>query len=55
MLEVRRERPDWGARKLQYLLEQEGIELPVITVHRILLRHDLVRQQDRHRAAVEAL
>jgi len=53
VLEVRRERPDWGARKLQYLLEQEGIKLPVITVHRILLRHDLVRQQDRHRAAVK--
>src|SRR5207253_2955391 len=47
------QRPDWGARKLQVLLEQEGIELPVITVHRILLRHGLVRAQDRDRGAVK--
>jgi transposase InsO family protein len=53
VVELRRQRPDWGARKLQWLLEQEGIELPVITVHRILLRHDLVRAQDRHRPAVK--
>lgn len=52
VLELRRQRPDWGARKLQVLLEQQGVDLPVITVHRILLRHDLVRPQDRHRPAV---
>lgn len=53
IVELRQARPDWGARKLQELLKKEGIQLPVITVHRILLRHDLVRGQDRHRAAVK--
>ena len=52
VLALRRQRPDWGARKLQILLQQEGVKLPVITVHRILLRHGLVRSQDRHRPAV---
>lgn len=45
--------PDWGARKLQVLLAEAGIELTRSTVHRILLRHDLVREQDRHRVAGE--
>ena len=45
--ELRRQRPDWGARKLQHLLRGEGIPLPVITVHRVLLRHGLVRPDDR--------
>jgi transposase InsO family protein len=53
IVQLREERPDWGARKLQVLLAREAIELPVITIHRILLRHDLVRPQDRHRAAVK--
>jgi len=49
---LRQERPDWGARKLQVLLQRQGVELPAVTVHRILLRHHLVRPEDRHRAAV---
>ena len=53
VVELRQQWPDWGARKLQYQLQREGVELPVITVHRILLRHDLVRPQDRHRAATK--
>ena len=53
VVQLRQERPDWGARKLQVLLEGEGVTLPVITIHRILLRHDLVRPQDRQRPAVE--
>ena len=53
VIALRQQRPDWGARKLQVLLAQEGVPLPVITIHRILLRHDLVRSQDRHRAAVQ--
>jgi transposase len=53
VLELRQQRPDWGARKLHTLLQREGMELPVITIHRILLRHNLVRPQDRHRAAVQ--
>ena len=39
---LRRQRPDWGARKLAVLLEREGVRLPVITVHRVLVRHRLV-------------
>ena len=50
---LRQQRPDWGARKLQVLLQREGIRLPCITIHRILLRHQLVRSQDRHAAAVK--
>src|SRR5260370_5266847 len=53
VVELRQQRPDWGARKLRVMLEREAIRLPVITIHRILLRHDLVRPQDRHRAAVQ--
>jgi transposase InsO family protein len=34
------------------LLGRQGIELPFSTIHRILLRHGLVRDQDRHPAAV---
>jgi transposase InsO family protein len=44
--------PDWGARKLAVLLSRQGIELPSSTVHRILLRHQLVGEADRHRPAV---
>jgi transposase InsO family protein len=51
--ELRRERPDWGARKLQVLLRRQGVELPVVTIHRVLLRRGLVREQDRHRPAVQ--
>src|SRR5258708_51975 len=42
-----------GAVRLHALLEREGLMLPTITIHRILLRHHLVRSQDRHRAAVQ--
>jgi transposase InsO family protein len=45
--------PDWGARKLAVLLGRQGISVPASTVHRILLRHDLVRDQDRHSPAVK--
>ncbi len=51
IVELRRECPDWGARKLQPLMEQQGIKLAIRTVHRILERHDLVREADRQRAA----
>jgi transposase InsO family protein len=53
VVEMRTQRPDWGARKLQYLLTQEKIHLPVITLHRILLRRGLVRPQDRFRTATQ--
>ena len=48
---LRRRYPDWGARKLRVLLQEQGIELARNTIHRILLRHDLVRPEDRHRAS----
>ena len=48
----RRLRPDWGARKLRVMLRQEGVELPVTTIHRILLRHGLVAAEDRERPAL---
>ena len=53
VVQLRRQFPDWGARKLHVVLQQENIILPVITIHRILLRHDLVREQDRTRKAVQ--
>jgi transposase InsO family protein len=53
VVELRQQRPDWGARKLQYLLAGEKVRLPAGTIHRILLRYDLVREQDRHPAAVQ--
>lgn len=51
--DLRRRYPDWGAKKLQVLLKREGVDAPRITIHRILLRRGLVREQDRHRAAVK--
>jgi transposase len=39
--------PDWGVRKLRVLLDRRGIRLPASTIHRILLRHDLVREAER--------
>ena len=45
--------PDWGARKLAVLLDRQGIRMPSSTIHRVLLRLDLVREQDRHRPAVQ--
>ena len=48
---LRRQRPDWGARKLAVLLEREGIVLPVITVHRVLVRHGLVLDRESRQQA----
>ncbi len=52
ILALRHAYPDWGARKLAVLLGRQGIELPSSTVHRVLLRHGLVREENRHRPAV---
>src|SRR5216684_716666 len=51
VIEVRRRYPDWGARKLRVVLAREGVELARNTIHRILLRHHLVKQVDQHPAA----
>ena len=48
---LRRQRPDWGARKLAVLLEREGVVLPVITIHRVLVRHDLGLDRESRRQA----
>ena len=53
VVELRLRYPDWGARKLRVMLGREGVELPRNTIHRILLRHDLVRQEERHSPAVQ--
>lgn len=53
VVELRLRYPDWGARKLQVMLAREGVELPRNTIHRILLRHDLVREEERHSPAVQ--
>jgi transposase InsO family protein len=51
--QVRCRYPDWGARKLRVVLSREGVELPRSTIHRILLRHGLVREEDQHVPAVQ--
>jgi len=43
VVELRQRYPDWGARKLQVLLQQRGLDLARSTIHRILLRHGLVQ------------
>ena len=53
VVEMRQRYPDWGARKLQVLLAREGVELTRSTVHRVLLRHDLVGAGARHRQALQ--
>jgi len=53
VIELRRRTPDWGARKLHVRLAQQGIPVPVITIHRILLRQGLVAVEDRQRPALQ--
>jgi transposase InsO family protein len=50
---VRLRYPDWGARKLHVVLAREGVVLPRNTIHRILLRHDLIRETDQHPRALQ--
>jgi transposase InsO family protein len=53
VVEMRQRYPEWGARKLQVLLAREGVELTRGTIHRVLLRRDLVRESDRRRQALK--
>ena len=53
VVEVRQRYPDWGARKLRVVLEREGVDLARNTIHRILLRHGLVKQCDQHPPALQ--
>lgn len=48
---LRKKYPDWGAKKLRELLKREDIHLARITVHRIIARHGLIEEPDRHRPA----
>ncbi len=50
-VEALRQRYGWGSKKLQWLLSEEGLELPRITIDRILKRRGLV---SRDRAAKPA-
>jgi transposase InsO family protein len=53
VVEVRHRYPDWGARKLRVVLAREGVDLARNTIHRILLRHGLVKPCDQHPAATQ--
>ena len=53
VLEWRRGHPDWGARKIRVLLQRQGVKLASSTIHRMLLRHDLIREAQSHGAAVQ--
>jgi transposase InsO family protein len=51
VVEMRRRYPAWGARQLRVMLPRQGLELPRNTIQRILLRYDLVREEQRGAAA----
>ena len=53
VIALRHRYPDWGARKLRVLLQEQGVVLARNTIHRILLRHDLVHPEDQHEPAVQ--
>jgi transposase InsO family protein len=53
LIELRQQYPEWGARKLVVLLKREGIALPRVTAHRILLRNGLISKGDRHVSATK--
>jgi len=53
VVEMRLRYPDWGARKLSVILAREGVVLPRNTVHRILLRHDLILEADQHPSVLQ--
>lgn len=56
LVEMRRERPDWGALKLAHLYREqhpEGEAVAARTVHRILARHGLIEPGDQRRPATK--
>ena len=53
VVQVRKQYPDWGARKLKVVLARGKVQLSHSAIQRILSRHDLIREQDRHRPAVQ--
>jgi len=48
-----REPEGWGAKKIRQKLLEEGLELPVITINRILKRRGLVPLVERHTPALK--
>jgi len=50
VIQMRLRYPDWGARKLRVVLSREGMEMPRNTIHRILLRHDLIKEANQRSA-----
>jgi transposase InsO family protein len=48
-----REKYGWGADKLKVLLAKEGIEVPRVTINRIIRRNGLLIEEDCHRPAVK--
>ena len=48
-----RRRYGWGAKKLRELLLEEGLDMKVVTINRILKRNDLISREDSHRPAVK--
>ena len=50
---VLRNRYGWGAKKLRVLLLQNGLDMKVTTINRILKRNDLIHRKDSHRPAVK--
>jgi transposase len=48
-----RQRYGWGGKKLAILLARVGVDLPVVTINRIIHRHGLIDPQDVHRPATK--
>ena len=48
----RKQRPDWGARKLHVLLAREGVQVPPWTIHRVIRRKGLIQPHHQHPPAV---
>lgn len=48
-----REKTGWGAKKIGTLLGRQGDRVPVITIHRILVRQNLVNQDGSERQATK--
>jgi transposase InsO family protein len=53
IVEERKLRPDWGARKLKVVLGREEINLPRATIHRVLKRHQLIKPHNQHPPALK--
>ena len=46
-----RDEKGWGADKIQYVLAKQGVQLPAITIHRILQRHGKINPESKARLA----